>query len=451
MVLITTSDNPEASLNDWLDCSASDERILVVEYDYAQYYLPGEPLIRLLAAYCQSGSHLYFTVMVADTSLKRALTTAGDQLESLRAFTRERHLPLYELGRPLVLETVSIAKPWGREVWYTGIEERGISSVTDGFASAPLPWVLSTAPERLSANRERQINLLKILDPLPEEVYGDLYFELHEQKREVYVVTHVDERAWPDGVGAIRYGFDEQVRETYPSDDMFKAAYLDAVNCYEALRREIDRELDGYRRLEGVAPNEPVTADVMKRWMAMLPSVVIEQERVLRESMNRFTSLRPLKKGDVIKVPLLVPHSLQHGVRTVEFQTPVYERKILSFAQKVLTQSHWDTEQALDVMSIDTPAVNDLVELSKEEGCRLEEVVKFDDFQVQRLTMDVGAKYILMPSHQYGLLMVVSGEVDCQSERLTSEMAVLMPAERPPMQLTNHHDDNAVLLLALPV
>jgi hypothetical protein len=451
LVLITTTDNPEASLNDWLDDSVSGERVLIVEYDYSQYYLPGEPLIRLLVVYCQSGSQVFFTVMAADESMKRAVISMGEQLENLRAFTREMHLPLYELGRPLVLEAVSIAKPWGREIWYTGIEERGVSKVTDGFASAPLPWVLSAAPERLSANRARHINLLKILDPLSEEIFGDLYFELHEQKREVYVVTHVDEGAWPDVVGAIRYGLCEEVRRTYPSDDDFKAAYLDAVKCYEVLRREIDKELDGFRKLEGLAPSEPVTADVMKRWISMLPSVVVEQERVLRENMNRFTSLRPLKKGDVIKVPLLVPHSLQHGVRTVEFQTPVYERKILSFAQKVLTQNHWDTEQAVNLMSVDSPPIDDLVVLEQTEAYRLEEVVKFDDFQVRRLIIESGAEYELMPSQQYALLMVVSGQIACQGELLSSEMAVLMPADRPLSLLTNSHDDGAILLLALPI
>src|SRR5690625_7657891 len=46
--------------------------------------------------------------------------------------------------------------------------------------------------------------------PLPVEVVGDLYFELHEEKREVYVVTSIDPQAWPEGIGAIRYGRSEE-------------------------------------------------------------------------------------------------------------------------------------------------------------------------------------------------------------------------------------------------
>ena len=98
-------------------------------------------------------------------------------------FLKTNDLPVLNLSAPLLLQTVSISKPWGREIWYTGIEERGVSRVTDGLFSAPLSWVLSVAPEHLVANCERQINLLKILDPLAEEVYGDLYFELHEEKQ----------------------------------------------------------------------------------------------------------------------------------------------------------------------------------------------------------------------------------------------------------------------------
>ena len=42
------------------------------------------------------------------------------------------------LTRPFELETVSIQKPWGQEVWYSGIEQRGVSTVK----SVPLPWLL---------------------------------------------------------------------------------------------------------------------------------------------------------------------------------------------------------------------------------------------------------------------------------------------------------------------
>tara|TARA_R110001592_G_scaffold356455_3_gene658364 strand:- start:26425 stop:27822 length:1398 start_codon:yes stop_codon:yes gene_type:complete len=464
LVNILKTDNPEATLDLWLNktvgesCARADgglshsvpDGILAVEYDYIQYYLPAEPSIQLIAIYCLSGDQLYFTVTESSLSFNHQLQSMTESLSGFHVFAVGNELPVLLLGNPLMLEAVSIAKPWGREIWYTGIEERGISRVTDGLESAPLSWVLSTAPRRLAAHCERRINLLKILDPLPEEVYGDLYFELHEEKREVYVVTHVDKQAWPSGVGAIRYGFNSDYRKTFSSDDDFKAAYLDKVKQYQVLRRQIDKHLDSDRKIEGVAPNEPVPSEVMKRWVSKLPHVVLAQEKELREEMNKFTALLPLEQGDVVKVPLLTPHSLQHGVRTVEFQTPVYERIILSFAQKVLTQNHWDIERAVEIMSIDSPPVADLVVLEKTEEYRLEEVVRFNDFHVLRLTIWPGREYTLLPTQQYGLLMVVDGEVGCQRGVVTKEQALLLPAERRSIGLVNSSDRDVILLLASP-
>lgn len=461
MVAIKNIDNPESALDVWLaECGYGDERhdgqmhsdrVMAVEYAYSQYYLPQAPAIPLLVVYCQSADKVLFSVMASSASLHDQLQNTADNLKGFSAFVQANHLPVFELGQPLRLEAVCIAKPWGQEIWYTGIEERGVSLVTDGTENAPLPWVLSVAPRRLTANRERQINLLKILDPLPEEVYGDLYFELHEEKREVYVVTHVDKQAWPDGIGAIRYGFDTQVRNEFVSDQAFKSAYLEVVKRYQLVRRDIDQQLDGFRQADSIGQNEPVSAEVMKRWVAMLPSVVVKQEQEAREEMNRFTSLLPLQQGDVVKVPLLTPHSLQHGVRTVEFQTPVYERMILSFAQKVLTQSHWDTEKAVDLMSVDCSKETDLVLLEESAGHRLEEVVQFDDFEVLRLRLVPKQNYFLEPTQGYGLLMVVEGEAVCQGRELVSEDALMLPAERNRVNLVNKSDQDVALLLAYPI
>jgi len=158
-----------------------------------------------------------------------------------------------------------------------------------------------------------------------------------------------------------------------------------------------------------------------------------------------------LQQGDVVKVPILTPHSLQHGVRTVEFQTPVYERKILSFAQKVLTQAHWDTDNAVAVMSTDTPVLSELLVLEADAEHRLEEVVRFEDFQVLRLTLNSSARYLLPQTHSYGLLLVVDAKVDCNGVTLTEEAAVLLPAERSSSYVTNTSNREAVLLLAWPV
>ena len=451
MVNIQQTDNPEAALDLWLVEANEMDQVLAVEYDYSQYYLPGAPCIRLLAVFCQIGGQLYFSVAESCQSLHSQLQDIYISLEEFRAFAQLNSFPVLSLGGPLLLQTVSIDKPWGQEIWYTGIEERGVSQVTDGFASAPLSWVLSVAPKRLTANHEQQINLLKILDPRPEEVYGDLYFELHEEKREVYVVTHIDRDAWPDGVGAIRFGFNPECRAEYLTDDAFKTAYQSSVQHYEVVRREIDSLLDSCRQSEGVGLDAPVSAEVVKSWMSQLPETLRQQEANLREQMNRFSALLPLRVGDVVQVPLLTPHSLQHGVRTVEFQTPVYERMILSFAQKVLTQRHWDTEKAITMMSLEAPSLPALAPLETDTDYKLEEVVSFDDFRVLRLTLSPSARYLLPQTQRYGLLLVVDAEVDCHGITLAEEAAVLLPAERNSTYVTNTSNREAVLLLASPV
>ncbi|MEH6467412.1 MAG: hypothetical protein V7722_07250 [Porticoccus sp.] len=451
MVDILSTDNPEVELNSWLSESAGVDSVLAVEYDYCQYYLAGTPSIRLLTVYCQKGDQVLFSVAEADPSLFQQLRSLEGRLAEFQNFAQSQGLPVFTLGQPLILETVSIAKPWGQEIWYTGIEERGVSRVSNGTSSIPLPWLLSAAPHRLAADCEQSINLLKILDPLPEAVYGDLYFELHEEKREVYVVTHIDKGAWPEGLGAIRFGFNPEFRAEYSSDESFKAAYQAAVKHYEMVRREIDALLDISRQSGGVGLNAPVSAETVKSWESLLPESLLQREADLREQMNRFSALLPLRVGDVVQVPLLTPHSLQHGVRTVEFQTPVYERMILSFAQKVLTQTHWDTEKAIAMMSLEAPSLPELALLETDADHRLEEVVSFDDFRVLRLTLSPSSRYLLPQTQRYGLLLVVDAEVDCHGITLGEEAAVLLPAERSNMYVMNTSNREAVLLLASPV
>ncbi|MDK1022726.1 MAG: hypothetical protein QGD92_00670 [Gammaproteobacteria bacterium] len=65
---------------------------------------------------------------------------------------------------PLTLETVVIPKPWGREIWYTGSEARGVSTIQ----GLPLPWVTSLYKSRLVGEADADPVLLKILDPLPD-------------------------------------------------------------------------------------------------------------------------------------------------------------------------------------------------------------------------------------------------------------------------------------------
>lgn len=432
--------------------------------DLNQWYLPQQPLLSLVVAAWRCPDSEALLVVISDQP--DSMVRVGGQLKipcsrgELHALADAWQAPVLDLSLTLLLEPVAIAKPWGREIWYTGMEERGLSAVTDGRYSVPLAWLLGLLPEQLmgpagagddaEASRRRAPNLLKILDPLPEPVYGDLYFELHEQKREVYVITHVDREAWPEGVGGIRYGFDPEVRASFASEAAFRDAYLRAVSDYRALRVEIDTLVDALRQRDGVALNEAVPAEQARAWQEEIPAGLRAREVTLRAAMDVFTRVKPLRIGDVVKVPLLMPHALQHGVRAVEFQTPVYERKILSFAQKVLTQGHWDSAEAVAIMVPD-PEEDDSFELLEEDGqIQRARIVRFQDFEVQRVVLQPEAQWPLPVSATHGLAMLVQGIVRIGEQRLEPEQAVFLPAWCAASVVVNVSSQPSVLLLSRP-
>jgi len=357
-----------------------------------------------------------------------------------------------DLSKPLSLLPLHIPKPWGQEIWFTGVEARGVCSFGQSGGTVPIPWLLQICGSLLYGNAESTLVLLKILDPLPEAVFGDLYVELHEKKQEVYVVTHIDETAWPEGVGGIRFGFNQQKRQQFADDAAFRAAYLAAVRQYRAVRVEIDTLLDNVRLKAGVALDAAVSATQQKVWLADVAPQLQLRERVLREEMDSFYGHLPLQLGDVIKVPCFVPHSLQHGVRTIEFQTPVYERKILSFAQKVLTQAHWDTEQAMSLCDVVPVQAGELESLPAEEGITVERIVDFDTFEVFRITLKAGQKLLLetlSDNRAYAEIMSVSGYLEVTGEILSAPDALLIPAGCPDRMLIAR-DKTAVVVVACP-
>jgi len=267
------------------------------------------------------------------------------------------------------------------------------------------------------------------IQTLPQPVLGDLYFELHETKREVYVVTHIDSQAWPDGTGYVRSGFDPRRIAQYRDHEEFRAAYLESVLAYERLRRELDGLIG-----QGVTPDAAQQA----------------QEIELRTLMDSFTQRHALRVGDVFQVPPLLPHSLQHGVRVVEFQTPSYERKILSFAQKVTTQDHWDSREAVARMLLRAPPVGAQRELDSAPGITIEQIVDFPEFEVQRLTIRAQIKWQLECGPSYALLLVVTGVLELAGSRYGSEQAVLLPRNWSGAVLAPQAPAPLVLLLAKP-
>ena len=438
--------------------SGAESRLCVITYPFEQYWLPGMPKLQLTALYIlqrtDAGVAIRFTVAGQDKNLpaavSRLVATGVDGVAGLDQLCAELSLALLSASGVVPLATTCIAKPWGQEIWYTGIEERGVAAATDGQFSMPLPWALSALPLSLCADQQRALILLKILDPLPQPVFGDLYFELHEEKREVYVVTAIDESAWPDGKGGIRFGFDQSRRKQYPSDRAFRDAFVVSVKAYECIRREIDAVVDGFRARDAVAVNAPVAARQLERWLQEVPQALQERELDLRQQMDAYTSQLPLSLGDVVKVPCLTPHSLQHGVRTIEFQTPVYERMILSFAQKVLTQQHWDIDAAAEIMTLDAADQPPHELIINAGGVTVERIVNFHDFEVLRVRLAQNSRYQLLAPAQYGLLIAVEGQLSVAGVVLEPEQAVLLPSVMESQQIHCRTAAGINFLLAYP-
>jgi len=304
--------------------------------------------------------------------------------------------------QPVLLQPVQIPKPWGQVIWYTGMEARGESGVWVGDRTLPLSRYLQQDPAQLTNHSD--VLLLKVLDPRPEAVLGDLYFEVHEEKQEVYIVTHVDAAAWPGGVGGIRFGMNQVKRQAFDSDTAFRRAYLDSVKAYEKLRRQIDEQ--------GV-------------------NIPAAEEAAARQAMDDFAHLRQLQVGDVVRVPTWTPHSLLHGVRVVEFQTPTYERFIISFAQQVVTQDHWDSDHAVANMHIDTPAAESFEQVAP----GVERIARFDDFNVWRVDLRTAAP-LALPAHiPYAVAMCLSESAALGGLELGAEQACFIPRAAMPHTL----------------
>jgi hypothetical protein len=413
-------------------------RTHVIQFELAQRWANAPRPLTAVYLFERDATHAFVT--------DRPLDVPGPG--HFHATAKRCQAAIFSLEQPLTLAPVTIVKPWGREHWYTGIEARGTSGVTDGRCTSPLSWVLAAAPRRLCG--DAPLPLLKVLDPAPESVLGDLYFELHDTKQELYVVTRIDRRAWPDGCGAIRFGMNAARRAKYADDQRFRAAYLVAVRKYEAVRRSIDGLLDKKRAAACVQLDVPVPPVLMQRWLDELDPRLIEAERATRAAMDEFTGMRALREGDIVQLPCGLPHALQHGVRVIEVQTPTFERRILSFAQKVLTQDHWDTESAVKHMRLDCPAASEPRAFINEHDCTVERIGEFDRFGTRRVRLAPEARLTLPADLPYAVCIGVSGELSLGNTRIGPETACLVPGSATQRTLTNIGDADAVCLLSGP-
>jgi hypothetical protein len=424
---IYSESEPLARYADWCKRPSHADRMLLVDFSLNAYWLENSPQILLTAIYLQCGAKTIISVTDADLNLpeETSLSVVG----RYKLWAEKIGFAQYNCGGVSGLSPLCIPKPWGQEIWYSGVETRGVCSFSSGGGETPIPWLQAVVPDSALGSSGEALVLLKILDPSPEPVIGDLYFELHEEKQEVYVVTHIDEAAWPDGTGYIRMGFDASKVAAFEGDEeKFRNAYLQAVEAYEVVRREIDE----------LGPDNDAS------------QALLAEELRLRNAMDGFSHLQSLSLGDVVKVPLLTPHSLQHGVRTVEFQTPVYERKILSFAQKVLTQDHWDTREAVRQMRLEQVERIPFDVLSQRKGVLVERIVDFNDFEVHRVSLHPDTFFSVESLMHYGLIIVVEGSLSVDGMVFGSEQALILPRDWGGKLIPAQPTSPLVFLLAMP-
>ncbi|MDC2963414.1 hypothetical protein OA067_00745 [Gammaproteobacteria bacterium] len=340
------------------------------------------------------------------------------------------------LNKPLILDPVTVKKPWGEEIWFSGIEERGVSSCN----GIPINFLFEIFGEFLGCSKPPI--LLKILAPSPEPNLGDLYFELHEKKTEVYVVTDINRESWPNGKGKIRLGFNRDEILRHGSPERFIEKYLSAVEKYQRCRNYIDSKLDEKKMSLGLPEDEIIELKLYKTLTAELDRSLVEEEKMLREEMYRFTKLHEIKIGDAVKVNPYIPHSLQHGIKVIEFQTPHYERYILSFGQKVITQDHWDTKAALMKAKVSETKI----EHPKKMNAFQDMVADFEEFNVVRTVLPSGKK-LEIAEEGYCLIMGIFGESRLGSERVKNEKAFFIPPTDS-LVITNESDSESCFLIA---
>lgn len=363
-------------------------------------------------------------------------TNAGNLVDLTAVASKLGREPIC-LSQPLELETVCIPKPWGQEIWYSGIERRGVSTVK----SVPLPWLLSVFGEYLGCMAPPM--LLKILDPLPEPNLGDLYFEMHKKKIEVYVVTKIDPKAWPNGSGKMRYGFNQEVINTFESVAKFRDSYHQAVTEYQVIRNEVDAQLRSLKKQQGLVAGNPLAPVQYNELIDQIDPELTNREKQLRQNMYRHTAMLDLRIGDVVTVAPMVPHSLQHGVRVIEFQTPHYERYILSFGQEVLTQDHWDTDSALAGARTDIRAPEPPVQVAPGRDL----IADFDAFNVTRLMLKPG-DHTETQHTNYTMIIGVAGEMILDGLTEIGPEQAFFQAPKEALRFTNQGNTPATVLIA---
>ena len=355
----------------------------------------------------------------------------------LESVAENRNAVIVDTREPLQLKVLKIPKPWGFEGWYTGFEKRGVVNAIDKYGETELPYALNLFKKQMLADDLESLILLKTLNPVAEKTIGDLYYELHEKKWEVYVVTEIDKTAWPSGKGIIKAGLHpdkiEEYRNKYGNnwEVTLRTEFKSAVSEYEQIRLQIDGSQDD------------------------IPKKLLEKEKFLRNKASDFVGDLQVKVGDIISFPVFQIHSLRHGIKVVEFQTPHYERLILMFAQKVLTQNHWDTENAINKMETEVyhPPKLDCIHNSK--YLIVERFTDFPQFNFDRIRLEPKNTYEIQLDGRYQLLIIISGIAAVVSDtgkliKLKKEESVFLPVSMGCYKIESIGQNHLICLNASP-
>jgi hypothetical protein len=458
--------NPEAELDTYiaqLRVKGQPYGLLYLTYTFDEYWADHRA-VRLSAMYLIDSRRDPVSIRAAVAAAGppfrldkgSALASYATLEERYRAWVARHGAADIVFSDGCLLEPVYIPKPWGREVWYTGIERRGVSYISSGSGRTILPWALSVAPRRLTNDRNEGILLVKVLEPFSDPLYGNLYYEIHPRKQEVYIVTDIDRDVWPDGIGEIRVGINQGRRRFYKDARAFREDLAKTLMAYRHVRARIDRHITAHDKANRLSLTTALTPHDKRRLDRYVPVSLKKSERKLRGALESFLNTEYVTAGDIVKILPNTPHCVQHGVRCLGYQTQDYDRLIMAFSQKVLTQADWDIEEAVTAMMLSGYAPTrpgHSVMLSPE--IVKEHVARLRAFAIVRLSLPRGSSY-RMDNHTDYSLLYTSGDGRIQAgghgdgTPLSGEMVFLIPRSVSGFSLTASGNHPLTALMGFP-
>lgn len=313
----------------------------------------------------------------------------------------------WSVDTPRRLKRVTVPKPWGEEIWYTGVEKRGVCGLFLSGISDQNPAIVTTSDEPEQSvplpflelalgcacpESKSSLPLLKELLPFDQPFYGELYTEVHTEKAETYLVTGLSNQCLERGFGEVKLGLHPQFARNW-QDPSTRDEAATRLKSYEQLRERVDHCLEqaGHLFQEQVLLKEQGPQALESAKKKHVVEGLLEEERRSYVAVSEIFLRHQIFPGDVVRVPTRTPHALQPGVRVVEFQTPSYERFILASNQKVLTQQGWDIEAALETVIPDLSS-EAISRVPTQNGTSIRNVVSFPGLSVQELAF--------IPEHQ---------------------------------------------------